>query len=495
MYLLMNKDREVARFSVTDNGFGDTYSFQKYTKEHLPIGFDYIEAWLNNRKASKHNAHLRQIMKDCGCDRTEGFIRVTHAASINDTFWVKEKQEDVHWQDVSFFRNEFNKVISKLAFEGIGLYGIKLSNTSPELSTDGSFRKCWMREAEGIYLYKRGSSGARNAGLEPYCEILGAEIAGKLLSTAVSYELVNLHGEPASKCRLFTDEQYGYVPAVRFDINHSSPSELMQFYSGLGNEDAFRRMIVIDSLTFNVDRHAGNHGVLVDNDTLQPVTMAPVFDMNMSMLPYVERDEFQDINRKMNQYGPRIGEDFTRMGQQAVTSAIRSDMVGLKGFQFTFRGDEQFPEWRVKAMEELVNRQIEAVLSKDILYTKDVFVPQPVKDEKKEENPCEKEEMEGEEQKAAALAVRIMKSGLFLGYDIETRQEHQELIFFLKSGEYEEIRVRMDNMECWAEIQGSPVSLLDCIFSHQDLSEALDCVKDITNPRQEIETEEEEIDR
>lgn len=47
-----------------------------------------------------------------------------------------------------------------------------------------------------------GSSGARNAGLEPYCEILGAELAGKLLSEAVSYALINMHGEPASKCRL-----------------------------------------------------------------------------------------------------------------------------------------------------------------------------------------------------------------------------------------------------------------------------------------------------
>lgn len=327
MYLLMNKDREVARFSITDSGFGNTYSFQKHTEEHLPIGFDYIEAWLDNRKASKHNTHLRQIMKDCGCDRTEGFIKVTHAASINDTFWIKEEQEDVHWQDVSFYCNEFNEVISKLAFEGIGLYGIKLSNTSPELSTDGSFRKCWMREEDGIYLYKRGSSGARNAGLEPYCEILGAELAGKLLSEAVSYALINMHGEPASKCRLFTSEQYGYVPAARFKINHSSPNDLMQFYSKMGSEDAFRRMIVIDSLTFNVDRHAGNHGVLVDNDTLQPFTMAPVFDMNMSMLPYVEQEEFLDIGRKMEQYGPRIGEDFTRMGQQAVTSAIRSDLV------------------------------------------------------------------------------------------------------------------------------------------------------------------------
>lgn len=126
----------------------------------------------------------------------------------------------------------------------------------------------------------------------------------------------------------------------------------------------------------------------MDNDTLQPFTMAPVFDMNMSMLPYVEQEEFLDIGRKMEQYGPRIGEDFTRMGQQAVTSAIRSDLVGMKGFQFTFRGDEHFPEWRVKAMEELVNRQIEAVLSKDILENRLKTIFSDVKMHKKIVEKC-----------------------------------------------------------------------------------------------------------
>lgn len=66
--------------------------------------------------------------------------------------------------------------ISKLAFEGLGLYGLYMSSTSPELTTDGSFRKCRKKEDGEIYLYKRGISGAYNAGLEPYCEALASEI-------------------------------------------------------------------------------------------------------------------------------------------------------------------------------------------------------------------------------------------------------------------------------------------------------------------------------
>lgn len=374
----MNKNTEVGVFELNHGTFGDEFRFEHTGKSPLPIGFDYIERWIENRKASKHNAHLKQIMADCGCDKTEGFIKITHAASINDTFWIKAENENVSWEQISFYRNPFDETISKLAFEGMGLYGIKMSETSPELSTDGSFRKCWMRDDDGqIFLYKRGSDGARNAGLEPYCEVMAAEVAQKLLGKdAIPYELVHLHGELASKCPLFTDEKYGYVPISRFPINHSSPEAMMQFYKDLDSETLFRKMIVLDSLTFNVDRHSGNHGVLVENDTQKPVRMAPVFDLNLSLLPYIERSDFPQIGSKMRDYSPVIGEDFTRIGQQAMTSEIRSILIDMKSFQFSFRGDDKFEPERVNLMEQMLHKQIEALLSREILYTKDVFMPE-----------------------------------------------------------------------------------------------------------------------
>lgn len=154
-------------------------------KDVLSVGNFEINKWLEDRKAFKHNHHLKQLMIDCGCETTEGFIKTTHAASINDTFWVKKSGEEVTWNDISFYSNDFDKTISKLAFEGLGLYGIQLSSISPELTTDGSFRKCWRKEGGEIYLYKRGISGAFNAGLEPYCEALASEIIRKADSESV----------------------------------------------------------------------------------------------------------------------------------------------------------------------------------------------------------------------------------------------------------------------------------------------------------------------
>ena len=111
-YYLMNKNAEVGTFELRHGTFGDEFRFEYTGQSPLPIGFDYIEKWIENRKASKHNTHLKQIMADCGCDKTEGFIKITHAASINDTFWIKSEHENVSWEQISFYRNPFAETIS-----------------------------------------------------------------------------------------------------------------------------------------------------------------------------------------------------------------------------------------------------------------------------------------------------------------------------------------------------------------------------------------------
>lgn len=352
-----------------------------------------------------------------------------------------------------------------------------MSETSPELSTDGSFRKCWMREDNGqIFLYKRGSDGARNAGLEPYCEVMASEVAQRILGQdAIPYQLVRLHGELASKCPLFTNETYGYVPISRFPINHSSPESLMRFYAELGSETLFRKMIVLDSLTFNVDRHAGNHGVLVENDTQKPIRMAPVFDLNLSMLPYIERSDWEHIGTKMRDYGPRIGEDFTRIGQQAMTSEIRAILIGMKSFQFSFRGDEKFEPERVKLMEQMIHKQIEALLSREVLYTKDVFVPEHSLSEE-QEKPSTKTEPERQSADKEILAETLWKNQhldqWFSGYLLEDSDRKTEMILYSAQNPREEVHLDLSTGETTLFVDEEPINAFEAADEHEELCAA-----------------------
>ena len=166
MYLLMNKDTVVASFEKKPaTAFSDDTLFHKVDQTgSLPLGFDDINTWLDSRKSSKHNAHLQKIMRHMGCDDNEGFIRTTHAATINDTFWIKSDRENLTWEQISLYRNQFTETISRLAFEGVGLYVTDFSSTSPELACEGSFRKCFRKEEQpgtfgsDIFIYKRGNA-------------------------------------------------------------------------------------------------------------------------------------------------------------------------------------------------------------------------------------------------------------------------------------------------------------------------------------------------
>lgn len=373
MYILMNKDNEVAVFDKSKDMLDNGFILISAEKEKLPIGFQNINLWLDKRQAAKHREHLRQLMAQCGCLNSEGFIKITHAASLNDTFWVKTSDENITWNAVSLYRNEFNEVISRISFEGSGLYGIDFSTTTPEFSTEGSFEKCWKREADNIYLYKRGSTGARNAGLEPYSEFYAGQLGKILCKDFVSYSLTALHKKTASKCKLFTDEKDGFIPLSNLFQHRISPREMLDYYSSIGSEEAFRRMLVFDAVTFNIDRHMGNHGVIFNTDSLEIKSMAPVFDNNQALLPYAEAEDFSQIGTYLTSKLPRIGEDFVNIAKAVMTPEIRRDLINLQGFHFSYVDSEKFSRQRLAEIEKIINKQISGILDKSKMYTVDVF--------------------------------------------------------------------------------------------------------------------------
>ena len=364
MYYLMNKDTIVAEFEKSNDILDNEFHIVKFEKDRLPLGFEDINSWLERRQAAKHREHLKKLMAECGCLSSEGFIRVTHATSLNDTFWVKNESEEVCWEQVSLYKNEFDEVISKISFEGKGLYGIEFSTTTPEFSTEGSFEKCWKRDGEDIYLYKRGSFGARNAGMEPYSECYAAQIAKILCKKYVDYEITGLHKKTASRCKLFTSEEEGFASFAAFYSKKVSPREILEFYAKLGCEDDFRRMIVFDAVSFNTDRHYGNHGVIFRNDTLEICGMAPVFDYNQALLPYAENSDFENAEEYLKMIEPKIGDDFVALAKSLLTSDIRADLINMHGFHFEYLSDERFTVERLNMIEKIMTQQIARILEK-----------------------------------------------------------------------------------------------------------------------------------
>ena len=366
-YTLINKETPLCDFIIEGQG---ELEICKITREHQPLPFwsQPLSTWVANRSSAKHRAHVEKILEMCGAKTKSGFIALTHCLSLTDTLWVKSDRESVTWKDVNLYENNFDEVVSKLSFDGNGLFGIQMSTTSPELTTDGAYDKCWLNEKDGIHLIKTGSEGARNTGLEPYGEVLASQVFEKLCKS-VKYSLRKFDGHIVSDCKIFTSQEFGYKPISLFlksGVKYGL-AETLEIYRDFGCEDDFRRMVVADCITLNCDRHFGNFGFMVNNDTFERTVLNPCFDFNMAFVPFAEegfdfgRPEL-DFDQYLSRRGPVIGSDYVAPAKAILTPQIKKCVEEIRETQLKVPCDQKFTEHRLSQMNMIKNVQCDRIL-------------------------------------------------------------------------------------------------------------------------------------
>lgn len=358
-YYLMNKETPWLLFSCERDEYDEVQLKElKWLTELRPLGYADLFSFLDRRKAPKHRKHIEQLLERYGCTDIDGFIRVTHAVSLNDTFWVKEEDSSLNWADVSLYSNSFDEVIANAAFDG-AISDTDLSSTSPEFGTDGSYAKCWIRESDEIYLCKSGSATFE---IELLSEYLASQVAELICAEYVSYDMDFLHGKLVSKCRLVTDEHYGLVKIGRVVTGSKSIASLLEYFEKIGSADAFRCMCIFDAIILNIDRHLGNFGVLADNDTMEVISMAPVFDNNRSLCFDLDNTQLKNIDRYLNKFRPAIGSDFISTARGLLTDELRQELKNISGFKFIQHPTISVEQERLDLLSGIVNRQIRSIL-------------------------------------------------------------------------------------------------------------------------------------
>lgn len=364
-YTLINKETPLCDFIIEGQG---ELEICKITREHQPLPFwcQDIDSWTANRSSAKHRAHVEKILEMCGAKTKSGFIALTHCLSLTDTLWVKSDRESVTWKDVNLYENNFDEVVSKLSFDGNGLFGIQMPTTSPELTTNGAYDKCWLNEKDGIHLIKTGSEGARNTGLEPYGEVLASQVFEKLCKS-VKYSLRKFDGHVVSDCKIFTSQEFGYRPISMFYKDKLTLPKLLEIYRDFGCEDDFLRMVVADCITLNCNRHFGNFGFMVNNDTFERTVLNPCFDFNMAFVPFAEegfdfgRPEL-DFDQYLSRRGPVIGSDYVAPAKAILTPQIKKCVEEIRETQLKVPCDQKFTEHRLSQMNMIKNVQCDRIL-------------------------------------------------------------------------------------------------------------------------------------
>ena len=372
IYTLINKETPLCDFVIEGKG---ELELCRIVKEYHPLPFwcADIDSWVANRSSAKHRTHVNKILEMCGGKTKSGFIALTHCLSLTDTLWIKSDRETVTWKQVNLYENNFDEVISKLSFDGNGLFGIQMSTSSPELTTDGAYDKCWLNQKDGIHLIKTGSEGARNTGLEPYGEVLASQVFEKICNS-VKYSLKKYDGRIVSDCKLFTSQQYGYRPIALFYKEKLTLPKLLEIYRDFNCEDDFRRMIVADCITLNCDRHFGNFGFLVNNETFERTVLNPCFDFNMAFVPFAEEGfDFGkspdgnelDFDEYLSKRPPVIGSDYVAPARAILTPKIKKCVEEIRETPLTLQCDKKFTEKRLSHINMIKNVQCERILGFD----------------------------------------------------------------------------------------------------------------------------------
>lgn len=366
-YTLMNKDECVLTFETAQTETGRTVVRNEsvINQEMLPLSYKgNIKNYINKRKAPKYREHIAKLLIQLGAENIDGYIKVCNAASLTDTFWIRNEDLPLTWSEVSLFQNEFDENIAKIALDG---GDASIGSTSPELSVNGQYAKCWIRENNKLYLIKRGSQHYRQR--EVQAEYYASQIIEILCRDSVKYELVSYHDRIASKCSIFTNEDMGFSSISNFFNSESGtePEEFLRVITQFEDGENYRRMVVSDALILNIDRHLGNFGFLIDNTTQKPIRMAPVFDFNRSMRFNLSHKQFAEEDISLGFATPFTEGGFVENAREMLTPDIAADLKNLRGFKFRKSGIEDWQDDRLEKYEQFIERQIDEILGRTVV--------------------------------------------------------------------------------------------------------------------------------
>ena len=313
-YTLMHLNAEVVDLLFDENGrikgIGDVYSL-----DHLPVGAidekgrlnqDGLIEWWNDRSIPLSRSGIRDVIEQLDIATPQFLLLKCFGLSLSDQYWIKPKEEDIKWEDINFFHHEFSDDIGKLLLGGeIKNKDVNLS--SPDNTSVGNLKKRWKIVNDKRVLIKGGSNPFRQ---EPYNEVVASQIAKTLDIPCVNYSLIYIDDYPYCECEDFIKEHEELVTAYQINKvlkksnNDSNYSHLIKCARQLGINDFINylnKLLVLDFIIANEDRHYNNFGVIRNAKTLEYVGPAPIYDSGASFgFDKINNDikPFKDIEAK-----------------------------------------------------------------------------------------------------------------------------------------------------------------------------------------------------
>lgn len=307
----MNKNKKVFDF-VYDEEEHFIVNFERNypeNEDYAPFGLIKMNEinkvefnkWWKNRQIPASRKGLKEVLHNSNVYDKDNFDLLdakAYCLSLSDQYWVKGVEEEISWESINFFDNEFSEDIGKILFNG-GKTALSLNLNTPDMTSNGNYEKRWKIIDGERYLLKAGSKIYNQ---EPFNELIATKLYERLLNKDeyVEYSVIFDDDKAISKCKNFVTKDTELVPAWKineyyeFLDDEDKYTHYIRCLNNLGIKDAETltdKMIVCDYIIANKDRHFNNFGVIRDVNTLKFIGVAPIFDNGCSLW-YDENDMY-----------------------------------------------------------------------------------------------------------------------------------------------------------------------------------------------------------
>ncbi len=296
-YILMHRKTETAELLIDEMNGSISGPCEIISVSHMPPGTvkrenanrSALDSWWKGRSIPASRQGIRKILDDLGIVSAQSLMIKNLALSLSDHYWIKPFDSSVTWDEINFFENDFSEDIGDLLFGG-AVSG-KISFMSPDNTSDGWLKKRWKIADGKRVLIKAGSDPFQQ---EPFNEVIASVIMERLGIPHVPYRIIWNEDCPYSVCDNFLDSFTELVSAHRIMQTLPQPGHRNSYQhftdcctnAGISESEIklfLDRMITVDYIIANKDRHFNNFGLVRNSETLEYVSFAPLYDNGTSL--------------------------------------------------------------------------------------------------------------------------------------------------------------------------------------------------------------------
>lgn len=243
-----------------------------------------FRTWMERRYNATSNSLARMLQgKSFGQGNREKINANTHALSLSDSYWIQDlKAEDLKFENISPYFNDF--------WKGIGDYK---GGAIPTLYVSGAMSKAWISSE---WLKKDGNINSLNNELIAidFCKACNVTVNEAYIKEDSLYVKNITSVSENTGTMLEQADMSGLINPYDFTIQ-----DIIDTFKEHGV-----KMLAIDAIVGNGDRHAGNFGFIRDTVTGKYIGMAPLYDFDHAFdasnteKPDVLINELKNITRE-----------------------------------------------------------------------------------------------------------------------------------------------------------------------------------------------------